>query len=165
VKHTVFPLAVILMISGAPASSAAARLDVRVLDEEGRLLMRTRGLRLSRGRVGVPVSAYQRLGLVVTPDLRRRRIDVAVPASDWGVVFTLGSRRMRDFFEGTAYPNRSNARLVRLHHGHFYVSAQATQEPFHELFVTSWNPRTQTVVLQRSRHLANRLEGSGSRER
>jgi hypothetical protein len=134
---------------GRPLGTVLAR------DEDGRLIGTNRYVWLTKSRVGVPVTIYEQLGIVVERDLDRRQIVLGVPRSD--VSFTFRSERRRLLGQS------ANVRLTgprfrypvaRLWRGRFYVAARVVQREFSDLVTTTWNHRTRTLTLQRTKELA-----------
>ena len=114
---------------GAAGGAAAAGGPARVLDVQGRLLHRTRYVWIARGRTAVPASAYQRLGLYVQADRRRREVDVAIPDSDVGASFRAGARGFRTHPDGpfTLEPRRFRYPVAVLRRGEFYLPPAAVR--------------------------------------
>ena len=140
-----------------PREAAAARHAPRllVLDEKGRTLERSRYIRVSRGRVLVPIRVFEheRLGLWVRRDFRYRMADLAMPESDYVIRFHANRRAVEEPSQHLGGASRfywfdHPAALLR--RGDFYVSMAAVEDRYPGNVLIRWNNVTKTLTLQRS---------------
>ena len=124
-----------------------------LLDEHGAPLGVARYVWLHPGRVGVPVSAYRRLGLFVRR-LSARRVELAVPNSDVFVTFSAGSRRLRWDSANLHGIERHRYPLARRAGGEIFVAPRLVYFGTPPLVTIGWEPRTRTLSLRRTRELA-----------
>ena len=140
------------------AHPAESQSRVLVRDERGRLLMSTRSVPLSSGRAAIPVAAYERLGLYVKPQVKAKRVAIGIPDSDSGVLLYAGSYVVRDFMHEKPQSPRNDTPVAVLRGGRFYASAAVVKKAFSDLLTTTWDKRTRTIVLKRSKQFAQDLE-------
>jgi len=147
----VFLLAAFLR--AAPSSAAAPFI---VQDEDGRVLLRGRTVWLAPGRAGLPVEAYERLGLSVQRDLARGTADIFMRESDYGKGFRAGSRQVLDYPQPVprSYPHR----MALQRHGRLYVSARLMHDALPERFSMTVDARTHAIRLRRSPSFARMLK-------
>ena len=151
--------AVVLLFNYCLAFAHSAESGSRVLvrDERGQLLMSTQAVQLSHGRVAVPVAAYERLGLFVKSQVKAKRVAIAIPESDSGILLYAGSHRVRDFLHEKPEPTRNDTPVAVLRRGRFYATASVVARAFNDKFTTTWDKRTHTIILQRTKQFGKQL--------
>lgn len=131
------------------ATPAECRIRVSVRDEHGKVLLNTRAIQLAPGRAALPVTAYERIGLVVERRPRARQVSIAMPDSDSGIKLFAGSHRVRSFESSQLLPERYSTPVAVLRKGKFYATASVVNRAFNDVFTMAWDSRTQTVTIQR----------------
>ena len=159
-KARTFAVVLLVNCSLAFAHPAESRSRVLVRDERGCLLTSTQAVLLSRGRMAVPVSAYERLGLFVKREVKARRVAIGIPDSDSGVWLYAGSHRARDFLHEEPAPTRHDTPVAVLRGGRFYANASIMNRAFNDRFTTSWDGHTRTIILQRNMRFGQRPQKS-----
>ncbi|MBW3623232.1 MAG: hypothetical protein KY468_07465 [Armatimonadetes bacterium] len=132
---------------------------IAIQDQDGKLLGRARYIWLTDQRVLVPVSAYEKLGMTVRRDMKRKQVRMEAPNSNRGFTFTVGDRTVQEPNFGGSNDTviRYERPMLHLRNGEFYVAAMALKRYFGTLFDTRWDRETRKVTLQRGREMSRSL--------
>jgi hypothetical protein len=136
-----------LLACGVRAEPGKNQNEVKILDETGQVLHRSRYIWLAPGRAGFHVALVQYLDLSSGYDAADRRVYVSGEGCE-SIGFRPNSYRLYHPVAGN-FPGRSGYPVAKRKAGKIYIPADVMRSFFSDVCTLTWESHARTLTLQK----------------
>lgn len=136
--------------AGAAGRRAPRQRRVVLRDSSGAVVGTSHYIWLSRNRVGIPLAAYEKLGVWVNRRPGSRQVTIGIPGSDILATYTANRRRVHQQAGADVHWFDSPFPVARQGRGTLYVSAYLVWADFQDLIIPEWDAGTRSLTIRRT---------------